>query len=87
MVGWGVSSSVRSTVSVYYFNTVRRAVYYVLYVLIFIIYNTVFLLSIPVCTSVYQGRRPHVYLMFTSRLPYVYLMFTSVYLCLPLTLP
>ena len=42
MVGWGVSSSVRSTVSVYYFNTVRRAVYYVLYVLIFIIFNTVF---------------------------------------------
>ena len=47
MVGWGVSSSVRSTVSVYYFNTVRRAVYYVLYVLIFIIYNTVFFIIYP----------------------------------------
>ena len=49
MVGWGVSSSVRSTISVY-FNTVRRAVYYVLYVLIFItisIYNTVFFIIYP----------------------------------------
>ena len=49
MVGWGVSSSVRSIVSVYYFNTVRRAVYYVLYVLILIIYNTVFFYYLSLC--------------------------------------
>ena len=47
MVGWGVCSSGRSSFSVYYFNTVRRAVYYVLYVLIFIIFNTVFFIIYP----------------------------------------